>query len=594
MTPSLEIGNGNWAVKSDSLLGYKTINGKYYPREMSVVRATTGTRVNAAGLVELVPYNLVEYSEQFDNGYWNKIRATITANTTTAPNGTLTADSLMETSTTAFDHYMLVSTLPNLSNSHTYSIYLKQNGRRYAQLATVTTQGVFRPIFDLQDGVYVSNDGNNTGATTLIESVGDGWYRCSVILPSNTTNFTQVTVILQNSATYQSYLGDPTKGVYVWGAQLNEGALNTYLPTTTRLNIARIDYSTGEAALLVEPQRTNYLSDSRIDTWVNLAGSTPTTMLGLGANTVENNSGVVSSASFAGNIRLIGNQVSLSVVSGNVVTYSFYARKENTDGNVVDFWLFGNAPNAVRFQPRFNFETNTLIQLQTPTNITNTNIRSTNVGNDIYLIEATFEATASTTLTANHITTYNIGGITTFGHPQVELGASATSPIVSTGTILTRNADQVSKTGIPDLIGQTEGTMFAEVDIQKWNAGDRILGISDGSSANSIVLQKGTASNTLRLISRFLNVLQVSIQSTTISGSTFKLAAGYKNNDFVLYVNGVQINTITSASVPACSNVYLGKIETPTLSSFLDGQIKSAALYKERLSNSELATLTTL
>jgi hypothetical protein len=55
---SLVIGNGNWAVKSDSLLGYKINGGKYYPREMSVVRATTGTRINEDGLVELVPYNL--------------------------------------------------------------------------------------------------------------------------------------------------------------------------------------------------------------------------------------------------------------------------------------------------------------------------------------------------------------------------------------------------------------------------------------------------------------------------------------------------------------------------------------------------------
>jgi hypothetical protein len=576
-------------------LGYALPQGKYTPREMSVVRATTGTRVNAAGLVELVPYNLLQYSEEFDNAAWNRIALGLVSNDATAPNGTLTADKITPDTTTAQHQIRQLSFSYNALTSYTYSVYFKPNGYNaiVMRMAGTTAFGTSFGIvvkFDASTMVTTIIDG---APTTTFTSVGNGWYRCSITATTVAAQSAQAIPIYPNN--WDPYAGDGTSGIYIWGAQLVEGTEPLdYLPTTDRLDIARIDYSTGEAALLVEPQRTNYLSDSRIDTWVNLAGSTPTTMLGLGANTVENNSGVVSSASFAGNIRLIGNQVSLSVVSGNVVTYSFYARKENTDGNVVDFWLFGNAPNTVRFQPRFNFETNTLIQLQTPTNITNTNIRSTNVGNDIYLIEATFEATASTTLTANHITTYNIGGITTFGHPQVELGASATSPIVSTGTILTRNADQVSKTGIPDLIGQTEGTMFAEVDIQKWNAGDRILGISDGSSANSIVLQKGTASNTLRLISRFLNVLQVSIQSTTISGSTFKLAAGYKNNDFVLYVNGVQINTITSASVPACSNVYLGKIETPTLSSFLDGQIKSAALYKERLSNSELATLTTL
>jgi hypothetical protein len=222
-------------------------------------------------------------------------------------------------------------------------------------------------------------------------------------------------------------------------------------------NVPRLHYPVGGGcpSVLVEPQRTNFLNNARIDTWINGAGTTtPTTMLGLGANTVENNSGAISTPA-TGTIRVIGNQVSLSVVSGDVVTYSFYARKENSNGNVVEFWLFGATPNTVRFQPRFNFETNTLITLQTPTNITNTNIRSTNVGNDIYLIEATFQATASTMLVVNNITPRNIDAITTFGHPQVELGASASSPIVSTGTILTRNADVIDVTtpaGVTEIV----------------------------------------------------------------------------------------------------------------------------------------------
>jgi hypothetical protein len=60
--------------------GYK--EGKLYSvipsdgsGDMSVVRATTATRVNSAGLIELVPYNLVNYSEQFDNAAWVKTNA---------------------------------------------------------------------------------------------------------------------------------------------------------------------------------------------------------------------------------------------------------------------------------------------------------------------------------------------------------------------------------------------------------------------------------------------------------------------------------------------------------------------------------------
>ena len=86
--PSLIIGDGNWAVKSDSLLGYKTIDGKYYPREMTFTRATTGTRVNEAGLVELVPYNLLLNTNTFSS--WILEGGTLTSGFT-APDGSSTA-----------------------------------------------------------------------------------------------------------------------------------------------------------------------------------------------------------------------------------------------------------------------------------------------------------------------------------------------------------------------------------------------------------------------------------------------------------------------------------------------------------------------
>jgi hypothetical protein len=40
--------------------------------DFTFTRATTATRVNSDGLVELVPYNLFRRSEEFDNGYWTK------------------------------------------------------------------------------------------------------------------------------------------------------------------------------------------------------------------------------------------------------------------------------------------------------------------------------------------------------------------------------------------------------------------------------------------------------------------------------------------------------------------------------------------
>ena len=49
--PSLQIGDNNWAVKDGSILGYNIIQDNYLPQPIDFTRASTATRVNAAGLI---------------------------------------------------------------------------------------------------------------------------------------------------------------------------------------------------------------------------------------------------------------------------------------------------------------------------------------------------------------------------------------------------------------------------------------------------------------------------------------------------------------------------------------------------------------
>ena len=50
--PSLQIGNDNWAIKEDNLLGYSTAGTRFVPQPITMTRATLGTRVNPSGLIE--------------------------------------------------------------------------------------------------------------------------------------------------------------------------------------------------------------------------------------------------------------------------------------------------------------------------------------------------------------------------------------------------------------------------------------------------------------------------------------------------------------------------------------------------------------
>ena len=69
-----------------------------------------------------------------------------------------------------------------------------------------------------------------------------------------------------------------------------------------------------------------------------------------------------------------------------------------------------------------------------------------------------------------------------------------------------------------------------------------------------------------------------------------KLALGYAQNNIALYLNGTSVGTVTSCLIPATNKVDLGSLNGGTI---LNDRIRAAALYTTRLTNAELATLTT-
>ena len=175
---------------------------------------------------------------------------------------------------------------------------------------------------------------------------------------------------------------------------------------------------------------------------------------------------------------------------------------------------------------------------------------------------------------------------------QLEAGSYSTSYIPTTTASVTRNADVISKTGISALIGQTEGTLFADyVTNNQENASARIISVSDGGFANRIVLLKDSAS--IRIFVSTASVGQVDISFGTWLGS-HKIAVAYANNDLVVFLDGVQVATDNSISVPACSAVQIGTLEDNSNGAPLGGEINLAVLFPTRLTNAELATLTTL
>jgi hypothetical protein len=149
-------------------------------------------------------------------------------------------------------------------------------------------------------------------------------------------------------------------------------------------------------------------------------------------------------------------------------------------------------------------------------------------------------------------------------------------------------ADACSKTGISSLIGQTEGTLFADFLTGGLPSIDQYyMNISDGSTSNIIYI--GFYANIL--VARIIDAgsLIVNINVGLATNTRYKVGFAYKANDCVLYINGSNSGSDTSTTVPATS-----KLSFNDFSNEACYQLNESVLFKTRLTNAELASITSL
>ncbi len=181
-------------------------------------------------LIEEQRTNLLTYSEQFDNASWAyNLNSVINQNVIVAPDGTLTADKLVETTATALHGVGTAASIFTAGGTYTISVFAKAAERTRLLVAFANDAGD-PATFDLANGTVVSTGAGNLGA--FINAVGNGWYRCvSVVSPTKANPYP--TFILDNGTT-NNYTGDGYSGIYIWGAQLEAGAFPTsYIKTTS-------------------------------------------------------------------------------------------------------------------------------------------------------------------------------------------------------------------------------------------------------------------------------------------------------------------------------------------------------------------------
>ena len=496
--------------------------------DMTVVRATTATRVNSAGLVEVVPWNLLQQSSTFNVSPWTFTGGvTFTSGFTDVSGGT---NAFRFQATSGSYKYGFQTISSTIGQVYTHSIYAKcSSGTQQFKLT------------DAQQG----------GGS--LQTVTTEWQRFTFTITASGGN---IAIEIGND-------GTNALDIYICFSQTNIGSTaKDYFPTTTRLNIPRLDYSNGSCpSLLVEPQRTNLVTYSeQFDNadWTKQSGVSVTANQTISPDGTQNADLVVGGGSSG--IFQSGKTVSTTVAN----TKSVYL-KGVSGGEVV------------RLQDPYQTLGYTVCTLTTSWQ------------------RFTLSEVQSGGFAGLWVTLIPSGGIYIWG-AQLEDSTYATSYIPTTSAAVTRNADAIYKTGISSLIGQTEGVLFLDLFASAKNDDTNTYGtwlVAGTATENFQIYNLGT---TLYWYARNTGgiIIDQTANETLVEGTRYKIAFAYKSGDYALYINGVQKRTNANVNVPVgVSQFNLSGGGYGAVPAVVKNEYNSVVLFPTRLTNAELAQLTT-
>ena len=365
-------------------------------------------------------------------------------------------------------------------------------------------------------------------------------------------------------------------------------------------NIPRLDYLNSSCPrLLLEPQRTNLaLYSEQIDNagWTKSNSPTITTNIATAPDGYGGADGIQSVT--GGSYRTINQNFSVS--ANSTITGSVFIKKETSETAFGGLGIIFQGGTTKTCYTIFNAVTGT--GLISGSSLTGT-IKVDDYGNYWRLQVTTTDNGSNTTLNFSYYSTLSADGVilnpsagsvrTVWGF-QLEIGESyATSYIGPTlGASVTRGADAVSKTGISSLIGQTEGVIFIDFEIQTSGQDMAVMNIYNGTTpANSMYFYLNSSNVLVGYVDN--SGTQVTISTGVLAQGRYKAALAYKSNDFAFYLNGSLIGVDVSGTVPTCNALRLENYApSPTYQEKI--AVNQAILFKTRLSNADLAALTTL
>jgi hypothetical protein len=183
--------------------------------------------------------NLLQYTQDLDNAYWSKTNITVLQNSIAAPDRTLTAEKIVETTAASVTHlFGKIITLP-ANTPHTFTVYLKAAERSRAVVYFGKSSSPFTRIgidVNLSNGTSSAADNGSPASVVArtVTDVGGGWYRVRLSGTFDAGSTDGYVEVRTHDGSSTTYTGDGISGLYIWGTQLQTGStVSDYEPGTT-------------------------------------------------------------------------------------------------------------------------------------------------------------------------------------------------------------------------------------------------------------------------------------------------------------------------------------------------------------------------
>ncbi len=346
--------------------------------------------------------------------------------------------------------------------------------------------------------------------------------------------------------------------------------------------VPRLDYTNGTASILLEPQSTNLISNSEnlIDGgagWINQLGGT---VVGNQFSEISGKNDAWQLNKASGTFKSLRLQQTLS---SSTYTLSWYLKQGNI--NKAQFRFDGGlGAQYVLFD---------LLEGTYTDNANLDNIQINSAGGGWYRCQATI----TTNLTNVHLyvddsTVSTAAGYIYAQYPQIEAQSFATSYIPTEGSTVTRAAETLNNAGNSDLFNPNEGVLYIETAALANDGTTRQISLSDGSSSpNKVSILYLSTTNEIKAFIRGGGAVSMNLSFTLNNALEFnKIALKYKVDDFALWVNGTEVLTDNSGAIPTGLS-DLSFDDADGTQPFY-GKCKMVAVFKEALSDTELACLT--